>query len=236
MERGTSDEWIQEVLELHAKKEFQDEYKLLSQGLQAHENEPRMLWMLARSCFDLSCEAAAQNDKEAAENYVREGLQHAQASVATGADLAPAYKWNAVMLSKLGDFEGLTEKIKNSFVIKELALRAAELDPNDATTQHVLGAWCYNVAKVTWYERKAASMLFASPPTSTYEEAELYLLRSDDIDGTQFENSMLLGDLYVKTGRPHDARTWYQRVLDQPCSSLKEKALHETATKKMGAL
>jgi len=34
-----------------------------------------------------------------------------------------------------------------------------------------LGRWCYEIAKLSWWQRKAASVLVAEPPTSSIEEA-----------------------------------------------------------------
>ena len=35
---------------------------------------------------------------------------------------------------------------------------------------HLIGHWCFQVAAMTWVERKAASALFGEPPSATYEE------------------------------------------------------------------
>ena len=48
--------------------------------------------------------------------------------------------------------------------------RAIECDASDATSMHLLGQWCYSVVSIPWYQRKIASVLFATPPHSTYEE------------------------------------------------------------------
>ncbi|NWW41422.1 RMD1 protein, partial [Panurus biarmicus] len=48
--------------------------------------------------------------------------------------------------------------------------RAIELNPKDATTIHLIGIWCYSFAEMPWYQRKIAATLFATPPTSTFQE------------------------------------------------------------------
>ena len=35
---------------------------------------------------------------------------------------------------------------------------------------HLLGQWCYSVVSVPWYQRKIASVFFATPPQSTHQE------------------------------------------------------------------
>merc|ERR1712048_669515 len=102
----------------------------------------------------------------------------------------------------------MTDKIQNSFVIKELAMKAAELDPDDATT----------------------------PPESSFEEAEKYLLRANEIDPKVFENCMLLGDLCAASNRRGEAKQWYEQLLNLPCVSEKEIALNKEAASKLKAL
>ena len=47
---------------------------------------------------------------------------------------------------------------------------AIECDAKDATSMHLLGQWCYSVVSVPWYQRQVASVFFATPPQSTYQE------------------------------------------------------------------
>ena len=49
---------------------------------------------------------------------------------------------------------------------------AIECDGSDATSMHLLGQWCYSVVSVPWYQRQVATVLFATPPHSTYEEVK----------------------------------------------------------------
>lgn len=51
--------------------------------------------------------------------------------------------------------------------------KAIECDSGDSTSMHLLGQWCYSVVSVPWYQRKVATVLFATPPQSTYEEVIL---------------------------------------------------------------
>jgi regulator of microtubule dynamics protein 3 len=68
----------------------------------------------------------------------------------------------------LSEFLSSKEKIGNSYKIKEHALKAKELRPEDGSIDHLLGKWSYSMANISWLERTAASALFATPPTATY--------------------------------------------------------------------
>ena len=57
-----------------------------------------------------------------------------------------------------------------------LLQRAIECDAKDATSMHLLGQWCYSVVSIPWYQRQVATVLFATPPHSTYEEVYKYII------------------------------------------------------------
>nr|XP_036851545.1 regulator of microtubule dynamics protein 1 isoform X2 [Manis javanica] len=68
------------------------------------------------------------------------------------------------------------EKNESSFAAHK---KAIELNPKDATSIHLMGIWCYTFAEMPWYQRRIAKMLFATPPSSTYEEALGYFHRAE---------------------------------------------------------
>ncbi len=75
-----------------------------------------VMWRFARACHDLALETTA--DKKKKEFLTRQG--HASAKVALTLDEKnfACHKWMAIMLSDLGDFEGVKTKLLNAFVMK----------------------------------------------------------------------------------------------------------------------
>jgi hypothetical protein len=67
------------------------------------------------------------------------GLEFAQLALKQNPNHYAGYKWVAINLSALGDLLSTKEKIENAFKIKENAVKALELKPDDATTCHMLG-------------------------------------------------------------------------------------------------
>lgn len=57
-------------------------------------------------------------------------------------------------------------------------MKAPQTDP---TVQHILGRWCFSVASVGFIERKLASVIFATPPESSFEEALPYFLKHEEL-------------------------------------------------------
>ncbi len=68
-----------------------------------------------------------------------------------------------------GEFVSIKEKIEDGFEFKQHVDIAAQLAPADHTIQHLLGRFCFEVAGLSWWERKMASTLFAEPPMATME-------------------------------------------------------------------
>jgi len=122
---------------------------------------------LARAHFDLA--DTKPGDAKFRQEILTKGLEHATKALEVDDKNAYCHKWFAIMTSSVGDFLGNKEKIGNAFKIKEHAMKANELKPNDATTLHLLGRWCYNVSSIGWLERKLAATLFATPPESSFE-------------------------------------------------------------------
>jgi hypothetical protein len=41
---------------------------------------------------------------------------------------------------------------------------------------------CYNISSMPWYQRKIASAVFATPPTSSFEEALIYFSKAEEVE------------------------------------------------------
>ncbi|XP_065483245.1 regulator of microtubule dynamics protein 1 isoform X2 [Caloenas nicobarica] len=161
---------VEEVIEqadyLYGSGETEKLYQLLVQHKNSDDAE--LLWRLARASRDLAqlSSTSAQQKKQLA----YEALEYTKKALEKNESNFAAHKWYGICLSDVGDFEGIKTKIGNAYIIKEHFQRAVELNPKDATTIHLIGIWCYSFAEMPWYQRKIAATLFATPPTSTFEE------------------------------------------------------------------
>lgn len=70
-----------------------------------------------------------------------------------------------------------------------------------------MGIWCFTFADMAWYARKAAAALFASPPTSTYEEALGYFMDAEKVDpGFYTKNALFVGKTHLAMGDKAQAK------------------------------
>lgn len=123
-------------------------------------------------------------DKEEKKKLIERGLGIAKAAIDAQPDNALCHKWYGILLGTMGDFLATKEKIANAYVVRDHFKRATELLPNDGTCQHCMGKWCWSILQIGWLERQAASLLFGTPPTSSYDECAGYLLAAAKLDPT----------------------------------------------------
>ncbi|KAK2094091.1 Regulator of microtubule dynamics protein 1 [Saguinus oedipus] len=133
-------------------------------------------------------------------------------------------------LDDVGDYEGIKVKIANAYIIKEHFDKAIELNPKDATSIHLMGIRCYTFAEMPWYQRRIAIMLFASPPSSTYEEALVYFHRAEQVDPNFYsKNLLLLGKTYLKLHNKKLAALWLTTAGDYPAHTEEDKQIQTEA-------
>ncbi|XP_045310534.1 regulator of microtubule dynamics protein 1 isoform X2 [Leopardus geoffroyi] len=119
------------------------------------------------------------------------------------------------------------EKNERSFAAHK---KAIELNPKDATSIHLMGIWCYTFAEMPWYQRRIAKMLFATPPSSTYEEALGYFHRAEQVDPNFYsKNLLLLGKTYLKLHNKKLAAFWLMKAKDYPAHTEEDKQIQTEA-------
>jgi len=160
------------------------------------EDNDEQLWRLARALYQKSKTVKNDADK-------KKMLQDAYALVQRGLALNESnfanHKWDSILLDAMSQVEGTKERIVQSEKVKKSMQRAVELNPNDATCYHVLGMWCFSFADLPWYQRQIASVVFATPPTSTYEEALTYFEKGEEVNpGWYSTNLLMLGKTHMK--------------------------------------
>ncbi|XP_055038607.1 regulator of microtubule dynamics protein 1 [Misgurnus anguillicaudatus] len=191
-------------------------------------NDAEFLWRLARASRDLSLLSSISSDEKKRLTY--EAFEFAKKALEKNESSFAAHKWFAVCLSDVGDYEGTKVKIGNSYIIKDHLERALELNPKDATSIHILGYWCFAFAELPWYQRKVAAVIFASPPTATYEEALEYFLKAEEVDPNFYsKNLLMLGKTYMKLGDRERAALWLQKAHDYPALTEEDKEVHKEA-------
>ncbi|XP_076617326.1 regulator of microtubule dynamics protein 1 isoform X2 [Chaetodon auriga] len=228
----------EEVLEqadyLYSCAETEKLYQLLLQYKDSDDAE--FLWRLARASRDVSLLPNMEAERKKQLTY--EAFEYAKKALERDNKCFAAHKWYAVCLSDVGDWEGTKVKIGNSVIIRAHLEEAIELNPRDATSLHILGYWCFAFAELPWYQRKVAAIIFASPPTSTYEEALEFFLKAEEVDPNFYsKNLLMLGKTYMAMNDKQKALLWLTKAKEYPAHTEEDKEVHKEAVdllKKLG--
>ncbi|PRP85999.1 hypothetical protein PROFUN_05770 [Planoprotostelium fungivorum] len=200
--------------ELFTQNKNAEAAELLASANTATPNNAEILWRLAKAHFELSEEKP--EDKALRQAQLEKGAQYGEQALAADPNNYGSHKWWALSVSALGQFQDSKEKIGNAVKIRDHAIKATELKPDDAQSFYLLGRWAYTVAGIGWIERQVASALFGTPPTATYDDALGYLNKSIELDATNIRTASYLGDTYYAKKDWAKAKEWYQKALDLP--------------------
>eukprot|EP00744_Colponema_vietnamica_P007921 GILI01011345.1.p1 GENE.GILI01011345.1~~GILI01011345.1.p1 ORF type:complete len:240 (-),score=63.52 GILI01011345.1:58-753(-) len=204
----------------HASNKIRENYDLLNELFKEDTKNPELLWRLARANYDLAVETTKKEDSQLLTEKGLELINEAKEKIP---DNFNVYKWQGILLGKKGDFLATKEKIANAFIIRDNFKKAIELNPKDSTSQFCMAKWCWSILQVGWMERQAASLLFGTPPTSTYEECEKYLQDAWALNQEGVHTALLLGDLYYQQKKYPDAKKWFDTAATCPAVTDNQK-------------
>ncbi|XP_069075326.1 regulator of microtubule dynamics protein 1-like, partial [Pleurodeles waltl] len=204
---------VQDILNqadnLYGTGETEKLYKFLAE----HKNSDNgdMLWRLARAAHDYShLNTTPDNEKK---RLIYEAVEFAKKALDKNPSGFAAHKWYAISLSDIGDYEGIQTKIANAFEVQKHFAKAIELNDKDAASFHLLGLWSYFIAELPLAQRQIASMLFATPPTATFEEALKLFERAEEVSPNLYSKNLLfLGKTFMKLQNKEKAIMWFLKA------------------------
>ncbi|XP_030880738.1 regulator of microtubule dynamics protein 1 [Leptonychotes weddellii] len=225
---------VEEILEqadyLYESGETEKLYQLLTQYKESEDAE--LLWRLARASRDIA--QLSGTSEEEKKLLVYEALEYAKRALEKNESSFAAHKWYAICISDVGDYEGIKAKIANAYIIKEhfevyYSYRFYKTANSGMARRENLPR-CYTFAEMPWYQRRIAKMLFATPPSSTYEEALGYFHRAEQVDPNFYsKNLLLLGKTYLKLHNKKLAAFWLMKAKDYPAHTEEDKQIQTEA-------
>ncbi len=210
-------------------KQFQEELALLQSIEETQQDNPQYLWRAARVYFNLGDQNAG--DEKLQKKYFYPGFEHAEKCVAKAPELAEGHQYYAILVGKIGELEGTKQKIKNSYKVKEHALQAIELDPDNDSNYHVMGRWHFTLSELSWIEKKVAEMIYSELPEASFKEASVYFQKAHAINPEDLRHILWLGKSLYELGQTNAAeKTWKQALPIQPKSD-SEKVIKQKIKK-----
>ncbi|XP_064641746.1 regulator of microtubule dynamics protein 1-like [Lineus longissimus] len=214
---------IDKADELYSENKMDELYALLIQHATCENAEA--LWRLARAAYEQGQHA---KDSEKKKKFMYEAYQHILKAMTVDDKNFAVHKWYAILLDIVGEYEGTRKRIENSYIVKEHFEKAVELNPTDATSVHTLGYWHFLFADLPWYQRKIASVVFATPPASTYEEALELFLKAEKIEPNFYStNLLMIGKCYMRLSKKEEAIAYLIKARNYLVKNIHDQKAHD---------
>ncbi|CAN7983708.1 unnamed protein product [Ixodes hexagonus] len=184
---------------------------------QQYSKSAPFLWRMAKVTHLCGITAQKNGEVSRKRDLAFEAFAYAKEALAVDDKNAEVHKWYAITIGSLSEFIGVQQKIQNGYEFKEHVDIAAKLKPTDPTLHHMLGRWSFEVATLTWIERKLASTLYSMPPSSTVQEARAHLFAADKLKSDWKENMLFIAKTYICEGCYSPAISWIDRAVESPC-------------------
>ena len=192
--------------------------------------DPEVLWRFARAAYEFSEQPDLPTKQVHALRY--EAFEATKAGLVFGPDNYKCHLWYGIMLNAIGDLEGSKAKITNLVVVKGHWLKATELNPNDATSWHLLGRWCKGIVEISWLNKQIAQAIFGRIPPSSYGEALVYFERAEQIDpGFWLKNQLAIAECMIALERKEEGKKWLERALRVKVKTEEDKVARKDVEK-----
>ncbi|MDG6100374.1 hypothetical protein EXU34_23325, partial [Alteromonas sp. ZYF713] len=127
-----------EIDTLNDQDKFQEVYdKLKKPDGNYSDMDLELMWRLARTCRFLVLNKGSK-DKKAKEEWIEEGLKVMQAAIEKYPTECLSNTWYGIMLNVKSQEEGIKNKIKLGYQIREYFDKGHAANPNDFMTLHCL--------------------------------------------------------------------------------------------------
>ncbi|KAF6132585.1 regulator of microtubule dynamics 3 [Phyllostomus discolor] len=219
---------LQQADELHQGNEQSkwEGFQLLLNNKLAYGSRQDFLWRLARAYSDM-CELTEEVSEK--KSYALNGKEEAEAALEKGNENADCHQWYAVLCGQLAEHEGIQRRIQSGFSFKEHVDKALALQPENPMGHFLLGRWYYQVAHLSWLEKKTAAALFESPLSATVQDALQSFLKAEEIQpgfskagrvyiSKYFSQvfTIVSSQCYRELGQNSEARQWVKLAKELP--------------------
>lgn len=202
---------IAKVDDLNEAKEFNSALKLLQANESNYSEDADFLWRIARAYFAI----ADQNkgNKQIEKDNFYPGFERVKKCVEINPNLAEGHQYYAILVGKIGELEGTKQKITNSYQVKEHAMKAIELDPENDKNYHIMGRWNYALSELSWVEKKVAELIYSKLPDASFDEAVKFFKKAHQISPKNLRHILWLGKSLEELGKKDDARNIWKEAL-----------------------
>jgi len=212
--------------------EQEEALRILREREEELNQNGEFLWRLCKAVYLSAINLGVRGDASGKRALIDEAVKLGKKAVDFNCNSSEGHKWYAIVVGSRSEYVGTKEKIEDGYEFKRHIDRAAELAPHDHTIQHLLGRFCYEVAALSWWEKKMAATLFAEVPTTSMDEAREHFANAERLkpDGWK-ENRQFLAKSLVQLGEVEEAVVWLERAAAMPVKNPDDEIAQEDIEK-----
>ena len=204
---------------------FEIELAALRYARAEDSTDVHALWRLARAFVELGELASEKSQKR---RFFQEALRHGQAAIAADSQSSIAFTWLAIAEGETAGVVDFKERIKLSWLIREHALKAIELDPEGDIAYHIMARWHAEIASIGGLKRAMANLLFGELPKASYEESVRYFMQAIAIHD-QIRHRFELAKVYLRMDEDILAQQKLEDILSMDSEMRLDEELKEQA-------
>lgn len=178
-------------------------------------SHPDLLWRLAQAHLRYAMDVLGKQSEHRVEHFFQ-----AKTYALEAREIAPQHvevlKWSAITIGTVAKHGSvpLRQKIEDGLLVRQTLEEALELDPNDDTLHHLHGRWLYEVANLTWVERKFVQTWFGGEMNASIEEARAAFERVEASSPRRLKSNLLYLAKCALASDPYDPDGEARRLLE----------------------
>jgi tetratricopeptide (TPR) repeat protein len=205
------EKWDADIDSAEANK--QQLYDEMKAAAKASPDDVKYLWRLTKGALVLSDFEEKNKNKDKCKSFVHESLVHAKKAIEVDPKSFEAHKWYCASVGRIAPLVGTKERIQYGHEFKKHSDIAVAIEPNDMLMYHMYGRWCYEVAGLTWVEKKIAATFFDAPPESTYDDALEALMKADKLKHNYKSNQLWIAKVLIAQKKYKEAMVWIDEAI-----------------------
>ena len=190
-------------------------FNQLQEGLCHSPKNVDYLWRAAKVLTNHMASNSKRNkDTVQQKQFVCEAVSYAKKAIEADPQCFEAHGMYCASVGMLAEFVGIKERIKCGHEFKKHLEIGFELNPSSYGSYHMYGRFCYQIASISWLEKKLAASIFGELPQGSYEEALEALQKSDALNPNGVLNKLWISKTLIALKRYADAILWMDRALE----------------------
>ena len=217
-------EWDQQCNDINS-----DKQKLLEQmkaNLQTEESA-EVLYRLAKVCVLLAKSAEKAKNKDLERAMAVDALSYADKACKKDPNSSECHKWYCAAAGKMANISASKDKIRYGKEFKDHADISLKLNPNDQFMQSMYGQWCYNVASLSWLERRVATAVYGTLPNADYDMALNAFKKVNELDPQSKENHLWMAKVLIAKKQTTEAKQYIQKGLTLKNKTVSDEICHQ---------